>query len=98
MLWIGGEQPLAEHVQFARNRAHQRCGRALLDGQTLSSGAEEGPFEPPADSYRLDLSTGGALTLTLDGEPRSVRSSQPASYRISDDGVRSTSFKGPECP
>jgi transcriptional regulator with XRE-family HTH domain len=73
-------------------------GRALLDGQTLSSGAEEGPFEPPADNYRLDLSTGGALTLTLDGEPRSVRSSQPASYRISDDGVQSTSFKGPECP
>ena len=73
-------------------------GRALLDGQTLSSGTEEGPFEPPADNYRLDLSTGGALTLTLDGKPRSVRSSQPASYRISDDGVQSTSFKGPECP
>jgi hypothetical protein len=73
-------------------------GRALLDGQTLSSGAEEGPFDPPADNYRLDLSTGGALTLTLDGKPRSVRSSQPARHRISDGGVQSTSFKGPECP
>ena len=73
-------------------------GRALLDGQTLISGTQEGPFEPPADNYRLDLSTGGALTLTLDGKPRSVRSSQPASYRISDDGVQSASFKGPDCP
>ena len=45
-------------------------GRALIDGQTLISGAEEGPFQPPADNYRLDLSSGGALTLTLDGKPR----------------------------
>jgi cytoskeleton protein RodZ len=73
-------------------------GRALLDGQTLISGTQEGPFRPPADNYRLDLTTGGALTLTLDGKSRVVRSPEPASYRISDDGVQSTSFKGPECP
>jgi cytoskeleton protein RodZ len=73
-------------------------GRALIDAQTLSSGAEEGPFRPPADNYRLDLSSGGAITLTLDGKPRPVRSQVPASYRISSRGVQPTSFKGPDCP
>jgi cytoskeleton protein RodZ len=73
-------------------------GRALIDGQTLISGAREGPFQPPADNYRLDLSSGGALTLALDGKPRPVRSQGAASYRISDDGVRPTSYRGPDCP
>ena len=73
-------------------------GRALLDGQTLISGTEEGPFNPPADNYRLDLTSGGAITVTLDGKPRLVSSPEPASYRISDDGVRPASFKGPDCP
>jgi cytoskeleton protein RodZ len=73
-------------------------GRALIDGQTLISGAREGPFQPPADNYRLDLSSGGALTLTLDGKSRPVRSQGAASYQISDDGVQPTSFKGPDCP
>ncbi|MEK6271986.1 MAG: helix-turn-helix domain-containing protein [Actinomycetota bacterium] len=73
-------------------------GRALIDGQTLISGAKEGPFQPPADNYRLDLSSGGALTLTLDGKPRPVRSQGAASYQISGDGVRPTSFRGPDCP
>ena len=73
-------------------------GRALIDGQTLISGVKEGPFQPPADNYRLDLSSGGALTLTLDGKPRSLSSQGPASYEISDGGVRPVTFKGPECP
>jgi cytoskeleton protein RodZ len=73
-------------------------GRALIDGQALISGAREGPFKPPADNYRLDLSSGGALTLILDGKPRSLSSREPASYQISDHGVRSTAFKGPGCP
>ena len=73
-------------------------GRALLDGQTLGSGTREGPFNPPADNYRLDLASGGALTLALDGKPRAVRSPGPVTYRISDGGVQSTTFKGPECP
>ena len=73
-------------------------GRALIDGQTLSSGAEEGPFKPPADNYRLDFSSGGALTLTLDGKSRPVRSRGAASYKISSRGVQPTSFKGPDCP
>jgi hypothetical protein len=73
-------------------------GRALIDGQALVSGTEAGPFTPPADNYRLDLPTGGKLTLTLDGEARPVSSRQQASYLISSDGVKSTSFKGPGCP
>jgi cytoskeleton protein RodZ len=73
-------------------------GRALIDAQTLISGAKEGPFQPPADNYRLDLSSGGAITLTLDGKPRLVRSQVPASYQISSRGVQPTSFKGPDCP
>jgi len=73
-------------------------GRALIDGQTLSSGRKEGPFQPPAGNYRLDLPTGGALTLTLDGKPRLVRSQGATSYQISSHGVQPTTFKGPDCP
>ena len=73
-------------------------GRALIDAQTLISGVEEGPFQPPADNYRLDLPSGGAITLTLDGKPRLVQSRGRASYLISSDGVQPTSFKGPDCP
>jgi cytoskeleton protein RodZ len=71
-------------------------GRALIDGQTVTSGAREGPFT--ADNYRLDLARGGAVTLTLDGESRAYRSRDPASYRIDSSGVQLTSFKGPQCP
>ncbi len=73
-------------------------GRALIDAQTLISGAKEGPFQPPADNYRLDLSSGGAITLILDGKSRPLRSQAPASYQISSRGVQPTSFKGPDCP
>jgi cytoskeleton protein RodZ len=73
-------------------------GRALIDAQTLISGANEGPFQPAADNYRLDLDSGGAVTLTLDGKQHTVRSRTPASYNISSDGIQSTSFKGPGCP
>ena len=73
-------------------------GRALIDAQTLISGANEGPFQPPADNNRLDLDSGGAVTLTLDGKSHSVRSKVPASYNISSDGIQPTSFQGPGCP
>jgi hypothetical protein len=73
-------------------------GRALIDGQTLISGTQEGPFQPPADNYRLDLSDGGELTLTLAGKPTRVSSGEPASFQISSRGVKPTSFQGPECP
>jgi Helix-turn-helix domain len=73
-------------------------GRALIDAQTLISGAHEGPFQPPADNYRLDLDSGGAVTLTLDGKDHTVRSKAPASYDINSDGIQPTSFRGPSCP
>jgi helix-turn-helix protein len=73
-------------------------GQALIDAQTLISGAEEGPF-PKADNYRLDLDSGGAVELTLDGKPHLVRSPTPASYKIDSNGIKKTSsFKGPDCP
>ena len=73
-------------------------GRALIDAQTLISGASEGPFQPPADNYRLDLDSGGAVTLTVDGKDHKVRSTAPASFNVSSAGIQSTTFKGPSCP
>ncbi len=73
-------------------------GQPLIDSQTLISGAQEGPFEPPADNYRLDLDTGGAVTLTLSGTNRRVHSKGPASFAIDSNGVKSIAFKGPNCP
>jgi hypothetical protein len=73
-------------------------GRPLIDSQTLVSGTKEGPFEPPADNYRLDLESGGAVTLALDGKSQRVRSNGPASFNIDAAGVDPTSFKGPSCP
>jgi hypothetical protein len=73
-------------------------GRALIDSQTLISGVKEGPFQPPADHYRLDLVSGGAVTLRLDGEPHLVRSKRPASFEISSGEIKPIDFKGPDCP
>jgi hypothetical protein len=73
-------------------------GRPLIDSQTLISGSKEGPFVPPAENYRLDLESGGAATVTLDGEPQRVHSKQPASFDIDANGVQPTTFKGPNCP
>jgi cytoskeletal protein RodZ len=73
-------------------------GEALIDAQTLGPGAEEGPF-PKADNYRLDLDSGGAVKLTLDGKAHKVSSATPASYMIDSNGIKkTTSFKGPGCP
>jgi hypothetical protein len=73
-------------------------GRPLIDSQTLISGAQEGPFVPPADHYRLDLDSGGAVTLTLNGTPHRIRSKAPASYAIASSGIQPLGFKGPNCP
>jgi hypothetical protein len=73
-------------------------GRPLIDSQTLISGSKEGPFLPPAKNYRLDLESGGAVTLTLDGKPQRVHSKEPASFEIDSNGVVATSFEGPSCP
>jgi Helix-turn-helix domain len=73
-------------------------GRPLIDSQTLISGAKEGPFQPPADNYRLDLDSGGAVTLTLNGTPHRVHSKGPASFAVDSSGIQSIAFKGPNCP
>ncbi len=73
-------------------------GRPLIDSQTLISGAKEGPFLPPAKNYRLDLDSGGAVTVILDGKPQRVHSKDPATFEVDASGVRPTSFKGPNCP
>jgi hypothetical protein len=73
-------------------------GRPLIDSQTLISGAQEGPFQPPADNYRLDLDSGGAVTLTLNGTPHRVQSKGPASFAIDSSGIQPIAFKGPNCP
>ena len=74
-------------------------GRALIDAQTLISGAKEGPFQPPADNYRLDLDSGGAVTLTLDGKHAHGAVPDAGQLRRSTpNGIQPTSFKGPSCP
>ena len=73
-------------------------GRPLIDSQTLISGSKEGPFVPPAENYRLDLESGGAATVTLDGKPERVHSKKPASFNIDANGIQPTTFKGPNCP
>jgi transcriptional regulator with XRE-family HTH domain len=72
-------------------------GQPLIDSQVLATGSEEGPFLPPADNYRLDLETGGTVTLTLDGESQPVGSKEPASFEIDSSGVEPTSFEGGNC-
>ncbi len=72
-------------------------GRPLIDSQTLISGTKGGPF-PAAKNYRLDLDSGGTVTVTLDGTPQRVHSKQPASFNIDSNGIVATSFEGPNCP
>jgi cytoskeleton protein RodZ len=73
-------------------------GQPLIDSQTLIAGTKEGPFEPPAENYRLDLDSGGAATVVLGGRPHVVRSGRPASFAIDSGGIREIDFKGPNCP
>ncbi len=73
-------------------------GQPLIDSQTLISGAKQGPFEPPAENYRLDLDDGGAATVILGGKPYAVRSKHPASFAIDSSGIHELEFKGGNCP
>src|SRR5215211_2083138 len=73
-------------------------GRPLIDSQTLVAGSKQGPFEPPAENYRLDLISGGSVTLVLGGKPQRVHSKRPASYEIDSAGVRSIPYQGQKCP
>jgi hypothetical protein len=73
-------------------------GEALIDSQTLPSGAEEGPY-PPADNYRLDFDSPGALTLMIDGTPHPLRSTSRTTFDIDSDGIeKAGSYSGPSCP
>ena len=71
-------------------------GRVLIDSQTLSRGAQAGPFE--AKSYRLDLDTGGAVKVSIAGRDHVLRSREPASYKLRAGHARSLAFRGPGCP
>jgi hypothetical protein len=73
-------------------------GRPLIDSQTLVPGAKQGPFVPPAENYRLDLVSGGAVTLALDGKRQGLRSRRPASFKIDAGGVKEIDFRGQKCP
>ena len=73
-------------------------GRPLIDTQTLVAGSKEGPFVPPAENYRLDLISGGSVTVVLGGKPRRVHSKRPASYAIDAAGVRQIAYQGHKCP
>lgn len=73
-------------------------GRPLIDSQTLVAGSKQGPFQPPADNYRLDLISGGSVTVVLGGKPERVQSKRPASYAIDSGGISSIPYKGKECP
>jgi cytoskeleton protein RodZ len=75
-----------------------RHGRPVIDSQTLISGAKEGPFAPPAPDYRLDLDSGGAITLTVNGTPHPVHSKGPATFMVTSNGIQQVAFKGPDCP
>jgi cytoskeleton protein RodZ len=73
-------------------------GRPLIDSQTLVAGSKQGPFVPPAENYRLDLISGGSVTLVLAGKPQPVRSRRPASFRIDGGGVDEIPYRGQKCP
>jgi cytoskeleton protein RodZ len=72
-------------------------GRPFIDSQTLVAGSKEGPFEPPAENYRLDLISGGKATVVLGGKAHRVESRRPASYRIDAGGITEIPFKGQKC-
>jgi hypothetical protein len=73
-------------------------GEAQIDSQTLTAGSTAGPFNPPADRYRLDLDSGGSLQLALNGRELRVASKRAASYEITPGGVRPIDYTGRKCP
>jgi cytoskeleton protein RodZ len=73
-------------------------GRPLIDSQTLIAGSKQGPFEPPAENYRLDLISGGKATVVLGGKAQRVESRRPASYDLDAGGIREIPFQGSKCP
>lgn len=64
--------------------------QALIDAQTVRSGSREGPFT--GKEFRLDVMSGGTLTLRLDGERVRVSSRDPARYVVTDRGARPAAY------
>jgi cytoskeleton protein RodZ len=73
-------------------------GRPLIDSQTLVAGVKQGPFEPAAENYRLDLISGGSATVLLAGKAHRVHSKRPASFEIDSAGIREIDYQGQKCP
>lgn len=73
-------------------------GRPLIDSQTLVADSKQGPFVPAAENYRLDLISGGAVTVILGGKPSRVHSKRPASFDIDSGGIRPIAYQGQKCP
>lgn len=73
-------------------------GRPLIDAQTLVAGSKQGPFTPPAENYRLDLISGGSVTVIVAGKPQRVHSKKPASFAIDAGGISAVPYQGKKCP
>lgn len=71
-------------------------GTPLVDAQTLTAGAREGPFN--AVGYRLDVQTGGVVKVKLGHQIQRLASARPASYRVSGATIRSIPYRGGACP
>ncbi len=73
-------------------------GRPVIDAQSLSPGAQAGPFS--GRRFRLDLDSpgGGALRVHLDGHGGKIHSRHRATYVITANGISRTSYRGPRCP
>jgi hypothetical protein len=72
-------------------------GEAVIDAQALDAGSTAGPFQP-ADRYRLDLESGGAVDLKVNGRTLVARAPRAASFVITSAGARPIAFAGPRCP
>jgi hypothetical protein len=70
----------------------------VIDAQSLSPGAQAGPFS--GRRFRLDLDSpgGGVLRVHLNDHGGKIHSHQRASYVITANGISHTSYRGPQCP
>ena len=66
-------------------------------GSSACAGSTAGPFQP-ADRYRLDLESGGAVDLKVNGRTLVARAPRAASFVITSAGARPIAFAGPRCP
>lgn len=64
--------------------------QALIDAQAVRANNREGPFT--GKEFRLDVMSGGTLTLRLDGERVRVSSRDPARYVVTDRGARPAAY------